>query len=81
MVNAGATTYTGTVDGTHPVSTIALPFPSGISSPPGRTLGTQGTQLFLTQVVQSITVADPANHPRGDMQQWNVNVQRELPAA
>jgi hypothetical protein len=81
MVNAGATTYTGTVDGTHPVSTIALPFPSGISSPPGRTLGTQGTQLFLTQVVKSITVADPANHPRGYVQQWNVNVQRELPAA
>ena len=80
MVNAGATTYTGTVDGTHPVSTIALPFPSGIYAPPGRSLGTQGTQQFLTQVVQSITEADPSNHPEGYVQQWNLDFQRELPA-
>ena len=40
MVNGGATTYTGTVDGTHPVNTIALPFPAGIAQPPGRSLGT-----------------------------------------
>jgi hypothetical protein len=80
MVNAGATTYTGTVDGTHPANTIALPFPAGISSPPGRSLGTQGTQQFLTQVVQSITEADPSNHSAGYVQQWNLDVERELPA-
>jgi hypothetical protein len=80
MVNAGTTTYSGTVDGTHPVSTIALPFPAGISDPPGRSLGTMGTQQFLTQVVKSITVADPSDHPEGYVQQWNLDLQRELPS-
>jgi len=80
MVNAGTTTYTGTVDGTHPVNTIALPFPAGIVAPPGRSLGTTGTQQYLTQVVQSITEANPSDHPEGYVQQWNLDVQRELPA-
>ncbi len=80
MVNAATTTYSGTVDGTHPVNTIALPFPAGISAPPGRSLGIQGTQQFLTQVVQSITEAYPGNHPAGYVQQWNLNIQRALPA-
>lgn len=80
LVNAAATTYIGTVDGSHPVSTIALPFPAGISAPPGRSLGTEGTQQFLTQVVQSITEADPSDHPNGYVQQWNLDVERELPA-
>jgi len=80
MVNGGATTYTGTVDGTHPVNTIALPFPAGIAQPPGRSLGTTGTQQFLTQVVQSILEVNPGNHPEGYVQQWNVDLQRELPA-
>jgi hypothetical protein len=80
MVNAAATTYTGTLDGTHPVNTIALPFPAGISAPPGRSLGVQGTQQFLTQVVQSITEVDPTSHPEGYVQQWNFDVQRDLPA-
>jgi len=80
MVNAGTTTYTGTVDGTHPVNTIALPFPAGIALPPGRSLGTAGTQQYLTQVVQSITEANPSDHPAGYVQQWNLDVQRELPA-
>src|ERR1700676_851136 len=80
MVNGGATTYTGTVDGTHPVNSIALPFPAGIAQPPGRSLGTIGTQQFLTQVVQSITEVNPGNHPEGYVQQWNLDVQRELPA-
>jgi hypothetical protein len=80
MVNAGATTYVGTVDGTHPVNTIALPFPAGISAPPGLSLGTAGTQQFLTQVVQSITEVNPRNHPEGYVQQWNLDLQRDLPA-
>jgi Carboxypeptidase regulatory-like domain len=80
MVNAGTTTYVGTVDGTHPVNTIALPFPAGIATPPGRSLGTSGTQQFLTQVVQSITEADPSDHPNGYVQQWNLNLEREFPA-
>jgi hypothetical protein len=80
MVNAASTTYTGTVDGTHPFNSISLPFPNGISPPPGRTLGVQGTQQFLTQVVHSITEVDRVYHPSAYMQQWNFNIERELPA-
>jgi hypothetical protein len=80
MVNAASTTYTGTVDGTHPLNSISLPFPNGISTPPGRGLGTEGTQQFLTQTVQSITEVDRENHPSAYVQQWNLNVERELPA-
>jgi len=79
MVNAASTTYTGTVDGIHPYNTISLPFPDGISSPPGRTLGTEGTRQFLTQVVQSITEVNRNNHPDGYVQQWNVSVDQQLP--
>jgi hypothetical protein len=79
MINASATTYTGTLDGTHPYNSISLPFPNGISAPPGRALGTRGTQQFLTQVVQSITEVDP-NHYRGSYnQQWNLSVERQIP--
>jgi hypothetical protein len=80
MVNAATTTYIGTLDGTHPINTIALPFPAGISAPPGRSLGTEGTQHYLTQVVQSITEVDRNHHPEGYVQQWNLNVEHELPA-
>jgi len=80
MVNAASTTYTGTVDGTHPYNSISLPFPDGISPPPGRTLGIEGTQQFLTQVVQSITEVNRAHHPNGYVQQWNLSVEREFPA-
>ena len=80
MVNAASTTFTGTVDGIHPYNTISLPFPNGISAPPGRTLGQEGTQQFLTQVVQSITEVDRGNHPDGYVQQWSFSVERQLPA-
>src|SRR5579864_2378498 len=80
MVNAPGTTYTGTVDGTHPYDSISLPFPDGISPPPGRSLGTTGTQEFLTRVVQSITEVDRSHHPEGYAQQWNLSVERQLPA-
>ena len=80
MVNAPGTTYTGTVDGTHPYNSISVPFPDGISPPPGRSLGTSGTQQFLTQVVQSITEVNRIHHPEGYVQQWNFKVERQLPA-
>jgi hypothetical protein len=79
MVNASGTTYTGTVDGTHPYNSISLPFPNGISPPPGRSLGTAGTQQFLTKVVQSITEVDRFHHPEAYVQQWNLNIERQLP--
>jgi len=80
MVNTPGTTYTGTVDGTHPYNSISLPFPRGIASPPGRRLGVAGTQEFLTQTVQSITEVNKDHHPEGYVQQWNVSVERQLPA-
>jgi hypothetical protein len=80
MVNAPGTTYTGTVDGTHPYNSLSLPFPDGISAPPGRSLGAKGTQEFLTKVVQSITEVDRSHHPEGYAQQWNLSVERQLPA-
>jgi len=79
MINASATTYTGTVDGTHPYNSITLPFPNGISGPPGRSLGTQGTQQFLTQVVQAITEVDGANYRGSYVQQWNLSIERQFP--
>lgn len=79
MVNAAATTYTGTIDGVHPYNSISLPFLNGISRPPGRSLGAQGTQKFLTQVVQSITEVDRANHPDSYTQQWNLSLEQQLP--
>jgi hypothetical protein len=79
MLNAGSTTYTGTVDGVHPFRSISLPFPEGIFAPPGRSLGDRGTQQFLTQVVQSITEADHTHHPGGYAQQWNLSLERLLP--
>jgi Carboxypeptidase regulatory-like domain len=80
MVNAASTTYTGSIDGTHPFNSIALPFPGGIAVPPGRSLGTQATQQFMTQVVSSITEVDRGNHPAGYVGQWNLDLERELPA-
>jgi len=80
MVNAASTTFTGTVDGIHPYSSISLPFPNGVSPPPGRSLGTVGTEQFLTQVTQSIVEVDRGNHPEGYMQQWSLSVERQLPA-
>ena len=79
MINASATTYTGTLDGTHPYNSISLPFPNGISAPPGRNLGTRGTQQFLTQVVQSITEVDPEHYSGSYIQQWNLSVEKQIP--
>ena len=76
----GFLTICHTVDGIHPYNTISLPFPNGISPPPGTSLGTEGTQQFLTQVVQSITEVDRANHPHGYIQQWNLSIEQQLPA-
>jgi hypothetical protein len=81
MINATATAYTGTLDGTHPYNSISLPFPDGISSPPGRNLGTLGTQQFLTQVVQSITEVDRTHYRGSCVQQWNLSIEREIPGA
>jgi hypothetical protein len=52
MVNGGATTYVGTVDGTHPVNRM-LCHSSGYFAH-WLSLGTAGTQQFLTQVIDPL---------------------------
>ncbi len=80
LVNDATTSYTGTINGTVPVNTINTPFPAtGVVPPVGRTLGPLGTQQYATQVVQNFSVADFNNHPEGYVQQWNLNIQRDLP--
>lgn len=79
FVNDATTSYTGTVDGVHPTNTINTPFLPVVVPPVGRTLGALGTSQYATQVVQSFAVADFNDHPAGYVQQWNLNIQRNLP--
>lgn len=79
-VNDATTSYTGTINGTVPVNTINTPFLPEVVPPVGRTLGTLGTQQYMTQTVQNFTVASFNDHPYGYVQQWNLNIQRNLPA-
>jgi hypothetical protein len=79
-VNDATTSYTGTINGTVPTNTIATPFIPEVVPPVGRTLGVVGTQEYMTQVVQNFTIADQNDHPFGYVQQWNLNIQRNLPA-
>jgi hypothetical protein len=79
LVNDATTSYNGTINGTVPINTINTPFLPAIVPPVGRTLGTLGTQMYASQVVQNPTEADYANHPEGYVQQWNLNIQRNLP--
>jgi hypothetical protein len=78
-VNDATTSYTGTVNGSVPINTINFPFIPQIVPPIGRTRGTLGTQQYATQTVQSFAIANLGNHPAGYVQQWNLNIQRELP--
>jgi len=80
LVNDATTSFTGTVDGIHPINTINFPFQPEIVPPVGRTLGTLGTQQYATQTVQNFAIANLGNHPAGYVQQWNLNIQRNLPA-
>jgi hypothetical protein len=78
-VNDATTSYTGTVNGSVPINTINFPFIPQIVPPIGRTRGTLGTQQYATQTVQSFAIANLGDHPAGYVQQWNLNIQRELP--
>jgi Carboxypeptidase regulatory-like domain len=79
LVNDATTSYNGTINGAVPINTINTPFLPSIVPPVGRTLGTLGTQQYATQVVQNPTLADLGDHPAGYVQQWNLNIQRNLP--
>src|SRR6202166_3091894 len=79
FVNAATTSYTGTIDSLHPSSTINSPCLPQVVPPVGRTLGALGRSQYATQVVQNFTIADRFDHPAGYVQQWNLNIQRNLP--
>jgi hypothetical protein len=79
LVNDATTSYNGTINGTVPINTIATPFLPEIVPPVGRTLGVLGTQQYATQVVQNPTIANLGDHPAAYIQQWNLNIQRNLP--
>ena len=79
LVNDATTSYTGTVNGSVPINTINTPFLPTIVPPVGRTLGTVGTQTYATQTVQNFSIASLGNHPAAYVQQWNLNIQRNLP--
>jgi hypothetical protein len=64
------------LDGRIPLRTIDNPFPDGFNLPPGRALGA-ATFMGLNIGGGNGGVFTTNQTPR--MQQWNVNVQRELP--
>jgi len=80
LVNDATTSYTGTINGTVPVNTINTPFPATGVVPRLVVRSALGNPTICTQVVQNFSVADFNNHPEGYVQQWNLNIQRELPA-
>jgi len=72
--NAYTTPFLGTVDGSiTPADRLSNPFPSGIVSAPGRSANLQ--RLFYGQGISAPVYSDP----RAQVQQWNVDIQRELP--
>ena len=73
-VNAYSTPFVGTVDGSvTPQDRLGNPFPKGLIAPPGRSPNVQ--QLFYGQGI----TAPVYNEVHAYVQQWNFDVQRELP--
>jgi len=74
-LNAYTIPFNGTLDASlTPQDVLRNPFPSGLVPPPGRSPNVQ--QLFIGQGITSAIYDDPY----GYAQQWNFDVQRELPA-
>jgi hypothetical protein len=71
-VNSIETLYHGNVSSNTPINTISTPWPNFIA-PPGRDPSYQADLLG-----QGITIATP-NFKYGYTQQWNLDIQRDLP--
>jgi hypothetical protein len=81
MVAIATTVYTGSIDGGRTfVNKISNPFPeTGILSPPGRSFPPgQSVQTFTAG--KTLLATNYFDHPSGYVQQWNLDLQRELPA-
>ncbi len=73
-VNAYNTPFLGTLDGSvTPNDTLSNPFPNGLTPPPGRSPDLQS--LFWGQGI----TAPVYDEKHAYAQQWNLDVQRELP--
>jgi hypothetical protein len=74
-VSLATTVYNGSPDGGVTfLNRISNAFPTGIATPPGRNV-----DLVRFLGGKSLTVVDHDDHPYGYVQQWNLNIQRELP--
>jgi hypothetical protein len=73
VVNSAANSWVPTVDNITPFTLFSNPFPNGLTQPAGRN----------GNIEQSLWGTSPStlfpNNPYGYMQQWNFNIQRELP--
>ncbi|MBO0719826.1 MAG: TonB-dependent receptor [Blastocatellia bacterium] len=74
-LSLATTVYVGSTDGGRTfVNRLSNAFPSGIAAPPGRNVD---LQQFLSG--KALNVVNYSDHPYGYVQQWNLNIQRELP--
>src|SRR5579883_767148 len=65
---------TSTDGGFTPASTLSNPYPNGLLQPTGNTLG------GLSGIGQAITVFSPSTQSSGYVQQYSLEVQRQIPA-
>jgi Carboxypeptidase regulatory-like domain len=73
-VNSFNNPFNGTLDGSvTPNDTLRNPFPNGIVQTPGRSPNLQ--QIFYGQSIAATVFGDPFSYA----QQWNFDIQRELP--
>ena len=73
-VNSFDNPYNGTLNGSvTPLDTLSNPFPNGLLPTPGRSANLQ--KILIGQSVNGAIYNDPYSYA----QQWNLDVQRELP--
>ena len=70
---SATTAYTATTDNTHPFTSLANPFPGGVTQPSGSSLG------LSTQIGQAINFLAPG-HTNPKILLWTVSTQTQLPA-
>lgn len=74
IINTISTPWVATLDNSvTPFNTLNNPFPNGILQPPGRNASFQ--QILLGQGINAVVPSNPNPYA----QQWNLDVQRELP--
>jgi len=74
IINTISTPWVATIDGgLTPLNVLSNPFPGGIIQPPGRNASFQQT-LYGQGISGAVS-----NNPYAYAQQWNLNIQHELP--